>query len=335
MTAAAQLGSWARALGGEVTGGGVVCPGPGHRVGNRSLSVTPDVDAPEGFLVHSFAGDDWRECRDHVRERLGGKIDSPVTVAPPARDNVNIDRARAIWREATEIKWSLAAIYLARRCPPLDDDRDWSGVLRFHPACPFGKERAPALVALMRDIATNEGCCIQRTRLSPDGNKIERRMLGRAKGAAIKVDPGSCVTNGLSVGEGLETVLSARAFGFRPAWALGSAGAIAAFPVLADIKRLNIHGENDEHKTNEKAVLECAERWTRAGREVHVFWPDVGKDLNDEWRAKNAVDVNGFHASVQGFWPGAAPLDAEETLFRKELMELREWNSRVYGRRHA
>jgi hypothetical protein len=94
-----------------------------------------------------------------------------VPVAAPDRDNVNIDRARALWREATEIKWSLAAIYLARRCPPLDDNRDWHGVLRFHPECPFGKDRAPAMGALMRDIATNEGCGIQRW-LSPDGRRL-------------------------------------------------------------------------------------------------------------------------------------------------------------------
>lgn len=331
----ATLQSWARALGGEVSGSGVNCPGPGHGAKDRSLSVTFDHKAPGGFVVYSHSGDDWRECRDLVHERLGGKIDLPAD--PPAidRDNRNVERARAIWREATEIKWSLAAIYLARRCPPLDDNRDLHGVLRFHSECPFGKDRAPAMIALMRDIATNEGCGIQRTRLSPDGQKIERRMLGPAKGAAIKIDPDSSVTNRLSIAEGLETALSGRADGFRPAWALGSAGAIETFPVLTGIERLDILGENDERKTNEKAVLECAERWTQAAREVHVFWPDVGKDLNDEWLAKNAVDADAFHASIQSLWPGAALICDEETKFRKELRDLRAWNARVYGRRHA
>ena len=142
----------------------------------------------------------------------------------------------------------------------------------------------------------------------------------------------SSVTNRLSIAEGLETALSGRADGF-PRRGPRSAGAITV--PGARIERLNIHGENDEHKRNEKAVLECAERWTKAGREVHVFWPDVGKDLNDEWRAKNAVDVDAFHEAVQSLWPGAAMICEEETKFRKELRDLRAWNARVYGRRHA
>jgi hypothetical protein len=60
-----------RALGGEISGGQLLCPGPGHSATDRSLSVKPDKDAPDGLLVHSFAGDDPIACKDHVRERLG------------------------------------------------------------------------------------------------------------------------------------------------------------------------------------------------------------------------------------------------------------------------
>jgi putative DNA primase/helicase len=332
-----QLKSWAAALGGEVSGRySVSAPGPGHSTKDRSLSVTFEPKAPDGFVVYSHSKDDWRACRAHVIERLGGKIDPVVAVAPQARGNENIERARAIWREAVEIKWSLAAIHLARRCLSLDDSRDWHGVLRFHPACPFGKDLAPAMIALMRDAVSNEPCGVQRTRLSPDGKKIDRLMLGRAKGAAIKIDPNSCVTNGLSVAEGLETALSGRAYGFRPAWALGSAEAIAAFPVLAGVERLNIFGEIDETKTNERSGYECAERWILARREVHVLWPKTGKDLNDEWRARNTVDLDSFHDAIQDLWPGSAPIEPAETRFREELRGLRAWNARACrGARHA
>jgi hypothetical protein len=68
---AAQLDSWARALGGEASGNSVMAPGPGHSPHDRSLSVTLDANAPGGFLVHSFAGDDPIACKDHVRARLG------------------------------------------------------------------------------------------------------------------------------------------------------------------------------------------------------------------------------------------------------------------------
>jgi 5S rRNA maturation endonuclease (ribonuclease M5) len=58
-------------LGGDVQGDQVLCPGPGHGVGDRSLSVKPDKDDAEGFVVHSFADDDFKACRDHVRTKLG------------------------------------------------------------------------------------------------------------------------------------------------------------------------------------------------------------------------------------------------------------------------
>ena len=132
-------------------------------------------------------------------------------------------------------------------------------------------------------------------------------MLGPAKNTAIKLDADSLVTTGLTVAEELETALSARAMGFRPAWALGSAAGIGVLPVLAGVERLNLSGEHDELATNEKEVLKCAERWRRAGRDVHVFWSDVGNDPNDEWLAKNAVDSNSWLAAVEDLWPGATP----------------------------
>jgi 5S rRNA maturation endonuclease (ribonuclease M5) len=60
----------AQALGGEVTGGQVLAPGPGHSEQDRSLSIKVDPTAPDGFVVHSFARDDPIKCRDHVREKL-------------------------------------------------------------------------------------------------------------------------------------------------------------------------------------------------------------------------------------------------------------------------
>jgi hypothetical protein len=63
-----QLGS---VLGGDVSGDSVLAPGPGHSPKDRSLSVKVDPNAPEGFLVHSFAGDDPIACRDYVRKKAG------------------------------------------------------------------------------------------------------------------------------------------------------------------------------------------------------------------------------------------------------------------------
>src|ERR1700722_5189760 len=68
--------SIARALGGDVVGDQVVAPGPGHSRKDRSLSVRLSATAPDGFLIHSHAGDDWQSCRDYVKERLGIDRDS-------------------------------------------------------------------------------------------------------------------------------------------------------------------------------------------------------------------------------------------------------------------
>jgi hypothetical protein len=64
--------SIARALGGDISADGqIVAPGPGHSQRDRSLSIKIDPAAPDGFVVESFASDDWKTCRDHVRQKLG------------------------------------------------------------------------------------------------------------------------------------------------------------------------------------------------------------------------------------------------------------------------
>jgi putative DNA primase/helicase len=74
MNAAAHtltLPSIARDLGGEISGKSVVAPGPGHSSSDRSLSVSLSPNAPDGFLVHSFCGDDPLACKDYVRGKCG------------------------------------------------------------------------------------------------------------------------------------------------------------------------------------------------------------------------------------------------------------------------
>jgi putative DNA primase/helicase len=66
MTSAREI---ALALGGDVVSfNRVAAPGPGHSSKDRSLSV---LITGSDFIVHGFAGDDWRVCKDYVRSRLG------------------------------------------------------------------------------------------------------------------------------------------------------------------------------------------------------------------------------------------------------------------------
>ena len=89
-------------------------------------------------------------------------------------------------------------------------------------------------------------------------------------------------TQGLAVGEGLETVLAGIVKGFRPAWALGDASNIENFPVISGIEALTILVDNDVSRRGQRAALECSRRWTRAGREVLRAIPNhAGYDFND------------------------------------------------------
>jgi hypothetical protein len=66
-----SLAQIAQALGGKVSAGQVLAPGPGHSPIDESLSVKLSASAPDGFVVYSHSGDDVNECRDYVRSKLG------------------------------------------------------------------------------------------------------------------------------------------------------------------------------------------------------------------------------------------------------------------------
>jgi 5S rRNA maturation endonuclease (ribonuclease M5) len=93
-----DLRSLARALGGDVGKGQVLCPGPGHSRADRSLSVKIDPSAPDGFVCHSFADDDPIACKDYVRQKAGFpafKAYTEETTARPPKSNGTLAREGA------------------------------------------------------------------------------------------------------------------------------------------------------------------------------------------------------------------------------------------------
>jgi putative DNA primase/helicase len=215
--------------------------------------------------------------------RIQSTVQRPAGEGNSAVGDSSWDQSRAgeLWQQAVPIAETIAAHYLATRRLLIAPDIEGT-VLRFHPSCPFGGARHQCLLALMRDVVTNEPRAMQRTALTQKGEKIDRMTLGPKSGAAIKLSADECVTTGLAVGEGLETVLSAMQLGFGPAWALGDAGNLRAFPVLSGIECLTIAVDNDESGTGQRVALECSKRWTAAGREVFRIIPDrTGDDFND------------------------------------------------------
>src|SRR5439155_20079785 len=135
-------------------------------------------------------------------------------------------------------------------------------VIRFHPACPFGCDGHPAMVALLRNIRTDEPQAIHRTALTPAGQKLDRRSLGPKTGAAIKLSDDGDVATGLTIGEGIETTIAGMMEGFRPAWAVGDAGELRRFPVLPGVEALTILVDNDASGTGQSNAIECSRRWT-------------------------------------------------------------------------
>jgi putative DNA primase/helicase len=244
--------------------------------------------------VHSFAGDDAITCRDYVRAALGfgtwerGREKCLPSRSRPSTVALSEDVAKRsalalrIWNDGRDARGTVAADYLASRGITLADHIS-SNVIRFQPTLKFGGASVGAMLALFRDIRTNEPCGIHRTFLDGAGRKLARKMLGRCKHAAVKLDADENVELGLTIGEGVETCLAARLAGFRPVWSLGSSGATAAFPVLAGIDAITILGEVGDGGANDRAAQACAARWMNAGQEAFIVSPCLGSDLNDVW----------------------------------------------------
>jgi predicted P-loop ATPase len=166
-------------------------------------------------------------------EELTGRWTSPPPKArAPAKASEEEDAARksrsalSMFDGARSIKGTIAETYLAQvRCVDLDQIPDLDGVLRFEPHCPFGPQRHPALISLIRDIVTNDMKAIQRTALDSDGQKIDRWGFGPKKGGAIKLWA-AAGAHSLVIGEGLETVACAatrvpyRGAPLQPGWAV-------------------------------------------------------------------------------------------------------------------
>jgi hypothetical protein len=224
--------------------------------------------------------------RDEAVRTLKSR-DRPIVRPRPAAKNEEEKRRLAlqIWQEARPIAGTLAARYLSeRRRIDIDALPDGDTALRFHPSCPFGPGvRKPCLIALLRNVVTDEAIGIHRIALTPDAERIERRMLGGA--GAVKLWPAG---RQLIVGEGIETVLAAatrishRGAPLRPAWSAVSGGSLGKLPIIPGVERLLILVDHDVNGEGQRAAAHCAERWSRAGRLVTQLKPKrPGDDFND------------------------------------------------------
>ena len=269
MTAAARI---AAALAGKrvkAHAGDYLVPCPAHNDTNPSLSIR---DGERGLVVYCFTGCNSRDVFAALRRR--GLLPS---------ETLSWREPLTIWREAIDAHGTPAERYLMRRGLALPPGAE---ALRFHHACPFAGSKTPAMVALVRNIESNEPQAIHRIALDGSGNKIaidgkDRMALGPISGGAIKLTSDENITIALGIAEGIETALSLQRLPewvSSPVWSLISAGGIRKFPLLAGIETLAIAADHD--KAGERATVEVAERWQE--REVLIFEAGAdGADLND------------------------------------------------------
>lgn len=266
-----------------------VCVGGANRGAFFDHEAGTGGDALE--LVRHLRQTGTAEGLRWAAEWLGGRIENPATprATKPSPDRpkpATIDLARAVWREAVAPSRTLVETYLRARGLSLPDDAP----LRFHPACPRGAERLPAMVALMTNLETGAPCGVHRTFLRPDGaGKVEhgttKAMLGVA--GVVRLSPDADVLLGLGLVEGIETGLSVmQRAGWRPVWAATSAGGIARFPVLLGLESLTVFADADAPGL--AAARVCCQRWVDAGREARILAPPVG-DWDDQLESRGTA----------------------------------------------
>ena len=81
-----------------------------------------------------------------------------------AEDEARTEKALKIWSQSRPLRGTLAEYYLRSR--GIEVPAEAREVLRFHAECPFDGRTVPALVALVRDIVTDEPVAIHRTALT-------------------------------------------------------------------------------------------------------------------------------------------------------------------------
>jgi hypothetical protein len=245
-------------------------------------------------LIQRVRGGDFTAALAFAIDIIGGVAIVPPPIATKAerKGDCEDDRtcyALRVWNESRPILGTIAAAYLtSTRSIDIAQIPDIDDVLRFHPRCRFRDERMSCLLTLMRDIVTDEPTGIIRTAISTCAENLGRKMLGRKRGAAVKLWPDAAVTTGLVVGEGVETVAAAATrvrYGatlLQPAWALCDAGNLAGFAPLLGIESLTILTDHDDGRVGENAAEVCARRWVAAGRDVELLVPrGTGHDFAD------------------------------------------------------
>jgi DNA polymerase I-like protein with 3'-5' exonuclease and polymerase domains len=251
---------------------------PFHHDPNPSLQLYPDGH------YHCFG------CGAHGDiEELPEASPAPAANTSSQHNTDTLKRGIELWQASVSIRGTLAERYLTEtRKLDLATLPDINAVLHFHPRCPFDGGNHPCLIALFRDVETDEVAGIHRVALTTNAEKIGRMMLGHwPQPRTIKLRAGN---DQLIAGEGIETVIAGamrRADKSSTLWAIGSAGAIGKLPLITGFAGLTVLVDREGSNIGLDNARACTERWRRAGRKTGLAVPhQTEADFNDLIKAK-------------------------------------------------
>lgn len=261
------------------------CPGCGRGPRDDTVAVTIHHAGDAVWWCHRLCGftGGWRE-RDPAPSRPAAAARPRPAAAAAVQPATLRPQGREFWSACQPITAeSPAGRYLTTRgCAAAAND------LRWHAAVWNAAEHRTfaAMVALITDVVTVEPISLHITYLRPDGSgkaEIARPRVylrgHRKAGGVVRLHADDEVTQGIILGEGIETCLTA-ALEFAPVWACLDAGNLGSFPVLPGISGLTVLVDNDA--AGWRALAELRGRYEAAGIEViAVASPRAGEDLND------------------------------------------------------
>ena len=275
-------------LGGDLWAGGVQAniPAPGHSARDRSVSLRLGRDGR--LVINTFAGTDWREVMDNLRDQ--GLIDDekrPARVGGQARESFpeparsaleRLRVAKAIWADGQEAT-ALTLSAKHARLRHIERALPGSPVLRHATAAPiraYGRDGGPAHPALLVALSDAEGTftAVEITFLDPDARRSRRVQLSRKTvgplpaGSAVRIDE---VQDELVAGEGFFSVLSGSERFQLPAWALLSTRNMRRFTPPPGLRRLVIAA--DRGADGEASANVLAERARSSGVRVWIEYP--------------------------------------------------------------
>jgi len=282
-----------RVLGGSWAGDHGMARCPSHPDKTPSLSV---ADADGKVLVHCHACCSQQKVIAALRQRglwpctsfasntSEEQIDSQAKGTSSKGSNTEI--AQCIWNEAVEIEGTPVERYLRSR---LITTRATESI-RYAPSSYHLKSGLYLPAAIVR-VQNSSGIltAIQRVYLRPDG-------LGKADVVGPKLSLGDMVDGAVRLGfsseavglcEGWETGLSAFQMFGLPVWAALGATRMHRVWLPATVREVTIFADNDP--PGHEAAERTAHLHEGSGRHVQIRLPSIGKDFNDELKAKGAV----------------------------------------------